>query len=286
MDPKELLADSMTIISHLDFNEVINRQLRAQQLNSSRASVSKLQDSSYQETYRRNPGRSESQTLTNESKRQDALRAYDRSGTSDSIDGKSSVIERQLGIEKRAIELPSMLEATSPEARQAYEATALTPQLKGERTDQIAGITVLDRARQSTLPSLKKSIEGIQPDKAAAKKLTEFDKYKLSIITQKDARGLARVGRSDNAGGLPRDDTLESDGAREAPRDPYRKLKEPSKPSAASTLNVKIKKKKARKTDLDVKYVHLPVPVMQQHVTIINNDNSVHNVTQIYMPQN
>lgn len=30
MDPKELLADSMTIISHLDFNEVINRQLRAQ----------------------------------------------------------------------------------------------------------------------------------------------------------------------------------------------------------------------------------------------------------------
>ena len=57
MDPKDIVADSMTIIQHLDFNDVIAKQLRAQNINSSRASVTQTLQKSEK---RQRPGRSES----------------------------------------------------------------------------------------------------------------------------------------------------------------------------------------------------------------------------------
>lgn len=90
----------------------------------------------------------------------------------------------------------------------------------------------MERVRQSTLPSLKKSIEDIKTDKSH-KKLSEFDKYKIGLL-KKDAsrRHMAsltktRVGRSETA--AQRDLTMDSEDTRDV-CDPYRKIKEPLNP--------------------------------------------------------
>jgi hypothetical protein len=94
LDPKDIVADSMTMIQHLDFNDVITKQLRAQNINSSRASVSQTLQKSDK---RQRPGRSESQTLTHGSSAKRRAEFEPRAsllGSQDSLDAKGSLIDR------------------------------------------------------------------------------------------------------------------------------------------------------------------------------------------------